>query len=122
MIDVALELGVGDRDRIRGYEKISQQEVGEGVPIVRRSGVTTRTSCRVVLDCKRPARELVAYLVVILPVVLEPEPERVLTVNPRQLVDKLKRVIVVFVRSFGAIAETGESCSGKAYGRNSPGD
>src|SRR5215831_20350054 len=79
-----------------------------------------RAPCGVRLECKRPARELVAYLVVVLPVVLEPEREGVFAVNPRQLFDQLECVIVVGVRTFGVVADPGEAGTVKPYERNSP--
>src|SRR5947207_7658658 len=117
MLDVALELRGGDGDRIRGCENISQQEFGEGVP-----AGSGGAPCGVRLECKRTARKLVAHLVVILPVVLEPKPEGVLAVDPRQLVNQLQGVIVAAVRTLGAVAQLLESGSAKRYSRNSPSD
>jgi hypothetical protein len=73
VLDVAPEPSIGDSDRDGGLVKVSQQEVGEGIP----------GSCRGVgLKYKLPAGELVAHLIVVLPVIFEPKLESVLAVDP----------------------------------------
>src|SRR5215471_6428019 len=112
MLDVALEPSIGDSDRDGGLVKVSQQEVGEGIP----------GSCRVAgLEYKLSAGELVAHLIVVLPVVFEPKLESVLAVDPGQLVQELQGVVVVGKRTVGAVADSGERGSVENDVRNSPG-
>src|SRR5262249_12717814 len=115
--DVTLEPRIGDGDRVCRCENMSQQEIGKGMP-----ACTVSSRCRVPLECKRPARELVAYLVVVLSVVLEPEREGVFAVNPGQLFDQLECVVVVGVRTFGVVADPVEPGSVKANERDAPSD
>src|SRR5262249_11804690 len=80
------------------------------------------TPCGIGLKHKLPARELVANLIKVLPVVLEPKPEGVLAADPGQLVHELQSVIVVGERTFRTIAHSVESGSVKRDARNSPSD
>src|SRR5438046_58078 len=118
MFHVALELRIGDRRRIRGYEDISQQKFGKGVPTCPGGRIL---GC-VRLERKDAARELVTHLVEVLPVVLETEFKRVLAMDPRNFVGELQCVVVDCERTVVGVADRGEATSVKHCVRNSPGD
>src|SRR5262249_34718846 len=117
MIDVALELRVGDGDGIGRRENIAQQEFGEGI-----AAGSLWALGGVRLEREQPARELVADLVVVLPVVLKTECEAVLPVEPGHLVHELQRVVVVGEGAVVGVANPGEPGPIKADVGNSPGD
>src|SRR5262249_41087702 len=71
---------------------VTQQELGERI-----SACIAGTTRRLRLECKLAARELVAGLVKILAVVFEPEPERMLALNPGQGIHKLQSVVTNLV-------------------------
>ena len=77
-----------------------EQEFGEGVAAGRVAG-----SRGVRLENELAARELVAHLVEILPVVFESRSGRCACLDPGQVVDQLQGVVVVGVRTVGAVAD-----------------
>ena len=96
---VALEIGVGHRNRRFGLIHGAQQEVGEGI-----AAGESGAQRRVRLEGELAARELVSHLIVILPRELRAEAEGVLAPDPRQVVHKLQGVVVVCVRAFRAVS------------------
>src|SRR5262249_17837080 len=109
------EICIGDGDGRFGLIHRAQQEVGEGVTAS--EGGAQR---RIRLECELAAGELISYLIVILPREFRAEAEGVLAVDPRQVVHKLQRVVVVCVRAFRAV--TYRAVADQRDVRNAPSD
>src|SRR5581483_10738656 len=78
--------------------------------------------CRVRLECKLSAGELVSDLVEVLTAILETKTQAVLAVSPRDIIDKLERVVVDGIRTVLRVADGDEAVPGKGGERNAPGD
>ena len=81
--------------------QLPEQEIGEGIA----AGSGSWVDGRVRLEGELATGELVAILIVMLAPEFSTEAECVLAADPREVVDKLKRAVVVRVRTFGGVAD-----------------
>ena len=110
------ELGSRQRHRRFGAAHVAEQEVRErGAARRRNAGGRPR---RPSVERERPARELVAHLVVVVEPDVRAHLERVPPAEPRQVVGELEHFVPVGVGPFRAVAKPAHP--GDADRRNTP--
>src|SRR5262249_1851201 len=88
-------------DRHFGLVHLSDQESGEGIS----AGLIERVLGGLRVERPLAARELVAYLIVLIVANLPPKAEAVLAPNQGGVVDELRGVVLILVRPLCIVAE-----------------
>src|SRR5689334_16662292 len=100
METVALKSGIRDRNRYFRLVQVAEKEVGERIA-ARQTGALGSVR----LECELAPGELVAHLIIILARVFAAEAERVLPLDPGEIVVELQGIVVVCVRAFRGVAD-----------------